>query len=155
MLQGAISMLPAVAMIALASSVTLVMTESGILDTIMHWVIEFLKGKSPFECIIFVYFLILILQLFIGSASAKIFLIMPIILPVTAAIGLSPTVVVLTYCIADGFTDVILPTNPILLIGLSMANVSYGKWVRWTWLFQLCVFVFTILLLLFAVKIGY
>jgi uncharacterized ion transporter superfamily protein YfcC len=121
----------------------------------MYWVIEFLKGKSPFECIIFVYFLILILQLFIGSASAKIFLIMPIILPVTAAIGLSPTVVVLTYCIADGFTDVILPTNPILLIGLSMANVSYGKWVRWTWLFQLCVFVFTILLLLFAVKIGY
>lgn len=155
MLQGAISMLPAVAMIALASSVTLVMTESGILDTIMHWVIEFLKGKSPFVCIILVYFLILLLQLFIGSASAKIFLIMPIILPVTAAIGLSPTVVVLTYCIADGFTDVILPTNPVLLIGLSMANVSYGKWVRWTWLFQLCVFAFTVLLLLFAVKIGY
>ena len=153
--QGALSMLPAVAMIALASSVTLVMTESGILDTIMHWVIEFLEGKSPFVCIILVYLLILLLQLFIGSASAKIFLIMPIILPVTSAIGLSPTVVVLTYCIADGFTDVILPTNPVLLIGLSMANVSYGKWVKWTWLFQLFVFSFTILLLLFAVKIGY
>lgn len=153
--QGMLSMLPAVAMIAIASSVKLVMEESGILDTVMHWVIEFLKGKNPFLCIILVYFLILFLQLFIGSASAKIFLIMPIILPVTSAIGLSPTVVALTYCIADGFTDVILPTNPVLLIGLSMANVSYGKWVKWTWLFQLVVFACTILLLLFAVQIGY
>lgn len=153
--QGMLSMLPAVAMIAIASSVKLVMEESGILDTVMHWVIEFLKGKNPFLCIILVYFLILFLQLFIGSASAKIFLIMPIILPVTSAIGLTPTVVALTYCIADGFTDVILPTNPVLLIGLSMANVSYGKWVKWTWLFQLVVFACTILLLLFAVQIGY
>ena len=49
----------------------------------------------------------------------------------------------------------ILPTNPVLLIGLSMAGVSYGKWVKWTWVMQLFLFVFTILVLLFAVAIGY
>ena len=137
---GVVAMLPAVVMIALASSVKLVMTESGIIDTVMHAVISMLVGKSKFVCILLVYLLILFLQIFIGSSSAKIMLIMPIILPVATDIGLSPTIVILTYCIADGFTDVIMPTNPVLLIGLSMAGVSYGKWVRWTWKFQLLMF---------------
>ena len=153
--QGAFAMLPAVGMIALASSVKLVMTESGIMDTVMHYMITLLQGKSPFLCIILIYFLILFLQIFIGSASAKIFLIMPIVLPVATSLGISPTLLIFTYCIADGFTDMILPTNPVLLIGLSIANVSYGKWVRWTWKIQAFVFAFTVLLLLLAVQIGY
>ena len=155
MWQGAQSMLPAVVLIALACSVKLVMSESNILDTVMYEVIEFLRGKDKFLCIILIYLLILFLQIFIGSASAKIFLIMPIILPICTTLGLSPTVVIFTYCIADGFTDMILPTNPVLLIGLSMANVSYGKWVKWTWKLQVVVFVLTVLMLLIAVQIGY
>lgn len=153
--QGALAMLPAVGMIALASSVKLVMVESGIMDTVMYHMISLLQGRNPFLCVILIYFLILFLQIFIGSASAKIFLVMPIVLPVATSLGISPTLLIFTYCIADGFTDMILPTNPVLLIGLSMANVSYGKWVRWTWKIQVFVFAFTILLLLFALQIGF
>lgn len=153
--QGASSMLPAVLMIALASSVKLVMTESGILDTVMHRVIGFLDGKNKFLAIILIYLLILFLQFFIGSASAKIILVMPIVMPVAMALGISPSLVVLAYCMADGFTDVILPTNPVLLVGLSMANVSYGKWVKWTWKLQVLIFLLTVLLLFFGVAIGY
>ncbi|MBO5681389.1 MAG: hypothetical protein J6T08_06710, partial [Lentisphaeria bacterium] len=47
---GAMAMLPAVALIALASSVKLIMAESGILDTIMHFAVNALSGKSPFLC---------------------------------------------------------------------------------------------------------
>ncbi|MBR3905665.1 MAG: YfcC family protein [Clostridia bacterium] len=154
-LEGAVAMLPAVVMIALASSVKLVMVESNIIDTVMHSVLQLLVGKSVFVTILLIYALILFLQLFIGSASAKIFLVMPIVLPITAALGISPTLVILTYCMADGFTDVILPTNPVLLIGLSMANVSYGKWLKWTWKIQLTLFVISVLVLLFGVLIGY
>ena len=153
--KGALAMLPAVLLIALASSVNLVMTESGILDTIMNSVINFLQGKSPFMCAIFVYALILLLQVFIGSASAKIFLVMPILLPICSVIGLSPSLLILIYCMADGFTDVFLPTNPVLLIGLSMSNVSYGKWVKWTWKIQLLVFVLSLLVIFFGVSVGY
>ena len=96
--QGALSMLPAVLLIAMASSVKLVMVESNILDTVMYEVIEFLRGKDKFVCVNLIYLLILFLQIFIGSASAKIFLIMPIILPICSALGLSPTVVIFTYC---------------------------------------------------------
>ena len=153
--KGAGAMLPAVLMIAIASSVKLVMDEGGIIDTVLHFVLQLLVGKSQFVAIVLIYFLILFLQLFIGSASAKIFLVMPIILPITNTLGISPQLVILTYCMADGFTDVILPTNPVLLIGLSMANVSYWKWLKWTWKLQIILFAISVLLLLFGVWIGY
>lgn len=154
-LQGAVAMLPAVAMIALASSVKLVMVESNILDTVMNAVMQSLEGKGKFVTILLIYALILFLQLFIGSASAKIFLVMPIVLPITNALGVSPTLVILTYCMADGFTDVLLPTNPVLLIGLSMANVSYWKWLKWTWKLQMLLFAISVAVLYFGVLIGY
>ena len=154
-LQGAAAMLPAVAMIALASSVKLVMVESNIIDTVMHAVLQLLVGKGKFVTILLIYGLILFLQLFIGSGSANIFLVMPIGLPITNALGISPNLVILTYCMADGFTDVILPTNPVLLIGLSMANVSYWKWLKWTWKLQLLLFAISVIVLLFGVLIGY
>ena len=153
--QGIISMLPAIVMIALASSVKLIMSESGIIDTVLHAVIESLKGKSVFVSILLIYALILFLQIFIGSASAKILLIMPIISEICMALGISPGLVILTYCMADGFTDVILPTNPVLLIGLSMTGVSYGKWFRFTWWFQLAVLVLTVLMLYVGTQVGY
>ncbi len=154
-LKGASAMLPAVLMIALASSVKLVMTESGILDPIMHAALGLLENKSPFLAIVLIYGLILFLQVFIGSASAKIVLVMPIVMPIAMALGISPSLVILTYCMADGFSDAIIPTNPVLLIGLSMANISYGKWVKWTWKLQLFVFLLTMGILLFGVAIGY
>ncbi|MCH5272519.1 MAG: YfcC family protein [Lachnospiraceae bacterium] len=153
--QGVLSMLPAIVMIALASSVKLVMTESGIIDTVLHAVIEQLKNRSAFSSILIIYALILFLQIFIGSASAKIFLIMPLLFDICSALGISPNLIILTYCMADGFTDVILPTNPVLLIGLSMTGVSYGKWFRFTWWFQLAVFALTLLMLFIGIKIGY
>ena len=153
--KGALGMIPAVFMIAVASSVKLVLAESNIIDTIMHGVIVALEGKSKFVAILLIYLLILFLQIFIGSASAKIVLIMPIIMPICGVLGISPAVVILTYCMADGFTDMILPTNPVLLIGLSMANVSYGKWIKWTYLLQIMMFALTLLILLFAVSINY
>ena len=154
-LSGAVAMLPAVFMIALASSVKLVMVESNIIDTVMDTVLQSLVGKGKFVTILLIYALILFLQLFIGSASAKIFLVMPIVLPITNALGVSPTLVILTYCMADGFTDVLLPTNPVLLIGLSMANVSYWKWLKWTWKLQLILFAVSVAVLYFGVLIGY
>ncbi|MBQ3146610.1 MAG: YfcC family protein [Oscillospiraceae bacterium] len=155
LLKGAASMLPAVIMIAMASSVKLVMVESNVLDTVMVFVLNLLEGRGKFLTILLIYFLILFLQLFIGSASAKIFLVMPIVLPITNALGISPQLVILTYCMADGFTDVILPTNPVLLIGLSMAKVSYWKWLKWTWKLQLLLFIVSVLVLFFGVLIGY
>ncbi|MBO5713172.1 MAG: YfcC family protein [Clostridia bacterium] len=153
-LDGAVAMLPAVVMIALASSVKLILDESQITPTIMNAVITYLSGKNKFVCVLLIYALILVLQLFIGSSSAKIMLIMPLLVPICSALGLTPATLILTYCIADGFTDMIIPTNPVLLIGLSITGVSYGKWLKWTYKLQIAVFILTILILFVAVGVN-
>ena len=76
-------------------------------------------------------------------------------MPIATALGISPATVILAYCMADGFTDVIIPTNPILLVALSMSGISYAKWVKWTWKLQLFVFAMTVAFLFFGVAIGY
>lgn len=153
--RGAYAMLPAVLMIALASSIKLVMTEGDIIDTIMNSVINMLDGRSRFGSVLLIYLLILLLQVFIGSSSAKLMLVFPIVLPICQSIGISSELVILAYCMADGFTDVILPTNPVLLVGLSMANIPYTKWFKWTWKLQCFVLALTMGILLFATVIGY
>ena len=81
-------------------------------------------------------------------------LIMPLLVPICSALGLTPATLILTYCIADGFTDMIIPTNPVLLIGLSITGVSYGKWLKWTYKLQIAVFILTILILFVAVGVN-
>ena len=47
------------------------------------------------------------------------------------------------------------PTNPVLLIGLGLADVSYVDWARWSWRFQTVNLVVTCGLLLFGLVVGY
>ena len=54
-----------------------------------------------------------------------------------------------------GFSNVFYPTNPALLIGLSLADVNYGKWIKWSGPFQLMNLVLTALILLLGYWVGY
>ena len=42
-----------------------------------------------------------------------------------------------------------------LLISLGLADVSYGKWFRWCWKFQLANLILTSGILLFGLAVGY
>ena len=72
------------------------------------------------------------LLFFIGSGSAKAFLLMPIVLPLADLVGVTRQVTVTAYCFGDGFTNLAYPTNPVLLICLGLTIVSYPKWMKWT-----------------------
>ena len=45
-------------------------------------------------------------------------------------VGLSKSMMVLIYTFADGYTNVIFPTSPVLLISLSMIEMDYFKWLK-------------------------
>ena len=96
-----------------------------------------------------------VMNFFISSGSAKVFLLLPLIVPLAEIFGISGQLCVMAFAFGDGFSNVFYPTNPVLLIGLSMAGVSYPKWVKWTWKLQLLIFAQTVLILLFGVAIGY
>ena len=152
---GLVSVLPAVLMILMASSIKYTLTEAHILDTILYGAVSAAGVLPRWLVILFIYLLVLVMNFFIPSGSAKAFLLLPLILPIAQIFHLSPQLCIMAYAFGDGFSNVFYPTNPVLLISLGLADVSYGRWARWTWKFQAINLVLTGLLLLFGLAIGY
>lgn len=152
---GMLSVAPAFILILLAVSVKHIITESMVMDTILFHLSNSLIDTSPVIAIIFIYGLVLLIQFFIGSASAKAFLIIPLLVQLVTLVGLTRESAILAFVFADGYTNVIFPTNGVLLIGLSMAQVGYSKWFKFTYKLQLVTFAITIIFLIIAIYIGY
>ena len=80
---------------------------------------------------------------------------MPLIIPLADAFGISAQLCVMAFAFGDGFSNVFYPTNPVLLISIGLANVSYTTWAKWSVKFQLLNVVVTSGLLLLGMAIGY
>lgn len=152
---GLVSVLPAVLMILMANSIKYTLVEANVLDTILHSAVTAAGSMPKWIVILFIYLIVLIMNFFIPSGSAKAFLLMPLIVPVAQVFGISAQLCVAAFAFGDGFSNVFYPTNPVLLIGLGLADVNYGTWVKWSWKFQALNLVLTSLLLLFGMGIGY
>jgi uncharacterized ion transporter superfamily protein YfcC len=127
-LHGVVGALPTIAFIALASSVKYIFDEGAIMPTIVHSINTVVSGHSPFIVALVLYAIILVLEFFISSSTAKAILVMGMLAVVS--VPLSKQMLVLIYTFADGYTNVLFPTSPVLLISLSMIGVDYFKWVR-------------------------
>lgn len=154
-LKGILNVVPGILMILMANSIKYTLVEAGILDTILQSAIGFAETLPKWTVILFLYLLVLVLNFFIASGSAKAFLLMPLIVPVAEAFGISSQLCVMAYAFGDGFSNVLYPTNPVLLISLGLANVNYGKWFKWSIRFQLLNLILTSGLLLLGLGIGY
>lgn len=62
---------------------------------------------------------------------------------------------IVAFAFGDGFSNVLYPTNAALLISLGLADVSYGKWFRWSISFQLINLLLTSGLLLLGPAADY
>ncbi len=125
---GILGALPTIAFIAIAASVKFVFEEGAILPTIVHQINVLIEGHSPIMVAFVIYLIVLLLEFFISSSTAKAILVMGLLAMVNT--GLSKQMLVLLYTFGDGYTNVIFPTSPVLLISLSMIEVDYFKWVR-------------------------
>ncbi|MBQ3107172.1 MAG: YfcC family protein, partial [Firmicutes bacterium] len=152
---GIVSILPAVLLILMASSIRYTMAEAKILDTILHSVVGLTEGASKGVVSLLIYLLVLVMNFFISSGSAKAFLLMPLIAPLADLAEISRQTAVLAFVYGDGFSNVFYPTNPVVLISLGMIGLSYGKWAKWTVVFQLAIIAVTSGLLLLATAVGY
>jgi len=153
--KGMVGILPAILLILMAMSVKHIMTAGKTMDTILFYASERMGGMSPYVAGIFIYVLILFLEFFISSGSAKAFLVIPIIAPLVDLVGLTRQSAVLAFTFGDGFSNVFFPTNAALLIALGLTVVSYAKWFKWTFKLQLAVLGVTLVLLFAAIGFGY
>lgn len=153
--QGVTSILPAVIMILMASSIKYTLEEANILDTILHGAVGIASDMPKWSVILFIYLIVLVMNFFIPSGSAKAFMLIPLIVPMAQIFGISTQLCVVAFAFGDGFSNVFYPTNPALLISLGLADVSYSKWVRFSWKFQIPNLILTSAILLFGLAVGY
>ena len=153
--EGVTSILPAVLMILMASSIKYTLEEARVLDTILHYAVGLAESMPGWAVILFIYLTILVMNFFIPSGSAKAFMLIPLIVPMAQIFGISAQLCVVAFAFGDGFSNVFYPTNPALLIALGLADVNYGDWFKWSSKFQILNLVLTSLILLFGLAVGY
>ncbi len=152
---GVCSILPAVVMILMAASIKFTLEEARVLDTILHEAVILAETMPRWAVILFIYLIVLVMNFFIPSGSAKAFMLIPLIVPMAQIFGISPQLCIVAFAFGDGFSNTFYPTNPALLISLGLANVSYADWFKWSWKFQGANLLLTSLLLLFGLAVGY
>ena len=154
-LQGAKTIAPVIPVIIFVVAISYILGEAKIMHTILFYVYNVIQDVSPFVAIILLFLLIAFLEFFIGSGTAKAFLIMPLVAPLSDLVGITRQSIVTTFCLADGFTNLLYPTSGIMIIAIGLVGVSYGKWLRWSWKLFLGEFIFSITIMLLMVAINY
>lgn len=155
LLEGIGGMAPGIPLILMAASIKLIITNGGVMDTILFSSSTLLQHASPLSAVLIIYVLALLMELFIGSAGAKAVLMMPILLPLADLVGVTRQLTVTAYCFGDGFSNLAYPTNPVLLIAIGLASIGYGKWMKFTWKLWAVIVPITVLFLWLGNLIGY
>ena len=155
MKEGLINILPSAILILMASSIKYTMDESGVLNNILNIITNFASGMNKVELVLFIYLICLILEIFVPSGSAKAFLLIPLLMPLADRFGLSRQLCVLAFAYGDGFSNVFYPTNPALIISLSLTKINYKDWFKYSWKFQLTNLILTSAVLLLGLVLNY
>ena len=151
--RGALSALPTIAFILLASSIKYVLVEGKVIATISNSINNILVSSNPYLIALILFGIVLVLEFFISSSTAKAIFVMSILS--VLSLGLTKETLVLIYTFGDGYTNLLFPTSPVLLIGLSMIGVSYFKWLKKSSLLFVITFALVIGFLALAILIGY
>ena len=152
---GVKSIFPAVIMILMASSIKFTLEEARVLDTLLHEAVILAETLPRWAVILFIYLIVLTMNFFIPSGSAKAFMLIPLIVPMAQIFGISSQLCIVAFAFGDGFSNVLYPTNPALLISLGLVDVNYSDWFRWSWKFQCANLALTSAILLFGLALGY
>lgn len=153
--EGIKTVAPIIPVILFILSITYILDQGNIIPTILNFVYNAIEGLSPYAAILMLFAFIVILEFFIGSGTAKAFLVMPLVLPLAKMVGVTSQSVTLAFCLGDGFTNLLYPTSGIMIIAIGLVNVSYAKWLRFSWKLFLLEGIASVGLMLLAVAINY
>jgi uncharacterized ion transporter superfamily protein YfcC len=146
---------PSVILILMAVSIKYIITEGMIIDTLLYYAQGWISAMNPYGSVIVIYVMILVMNFFVASGSAKALLIIPLISGLSEFVGVTRQTMVMAYSFGDGFSDMLYPTNPILMIALSLTVISYAKWFRWSIKIQLVTVAVSLAFLFIGVAVNY
>ena len=152
---GAKIIIPSALVIGMARGVLYIMEQGKIIDTIVNGLARGLDGMPAIGSIILIMFFTLVLEFFIGSASSKAAMLMPILMPVGDLIGLNRQIITIAFQFGDGFANYFFPTSGLVMAALAMGgNIPWDRWAKWTWKIMAAWYVAGVTLSIVAQLIG-
>jgi uncharacterized ion transporter superfamily protein YfcC len=129
-IQGARDLSETALLVGVARGIALVLEDGQILHTIVHGLSLPLAQLGPELAAVGMLGIQTILNFFVPSGSGQAFVTMPLMAPVGDLVGVSRQVSVLAFQFGDGFANILVPTNPVLMGILGMAGIPFDRWVR-------------------------
>jgi uncharacterized ion transporter superfamily protein YfcC len=152
---GAAELTSAALIIGFARTIEVVLDDASIKDTIIHGIAGGLENLPASLSAIGMLLVQSVFNFFIPSGSGQAYVTMPIMAPLADLTGVSRQTAVLAYQFGDGFTNMIVPTNALLMGMLALGRVPYPRWARFVIPLLLKLYVIAIGALVLAVVLGY
>lgn len=152
---GAAELTTTALLIGFARSILLVLEDGGVVDTIVNGIAQPLSSVAPAVAAAGMFFFQSVCNFFIPSGSGQAYVTMPIMAPLADLVGIQRQVAVLAYQFGDGFTNILVPTNAVLVGILAMARIPFDRWLRFILPFMVKIWIVGSLVLAVAVWIGY
>ena len=152
---GAAELTTTALLIGFARTIQVVLDDGQVVDTIVHGVAQPMQNLGPHAAAIGMLAFQSMLNFFIPSGSGQAYVTMPLMAPLADVVGVSRQTAVLAYQFGDGFTNILVPTNPVLVGILAMARIPYERWLRFVIPFMIKVWIAASIALVLAVTFGY
>jgi uncharacterized ion transporter superfamily protein YfcC len=127
-LDGMKELLPAAVMVGLARSITLVLEDGRVIDTILQALSEPLSGTPGLAAAWLMLPFHVVVHVVVPSVSGHAVLTLPLLVPLSDLVGVSRDATVLAYQTGAGLTELLTPTNGALMAILLSAGVSFRGW---------------------------
>lgn len=128
--EGLQAMLPAAILVGVARSLSLVLTDGHVTDTILNSLARPLSTAPAAVASMLMVPFHSVVHVFVPSVSGQAVLTMPILVPLSDLLGISRQVTVLAYQTGAGLTELLTPTNGALMAVLLAGGVSFPQWIR-------------------------
>jgi uncharacterized ion transporter superfamily protein YfcC len=152
---GAAQLTATALLVGFARSISLILEDGQVLHTIVDALATPLGQVPASLSAVGMFLLQSLLNLFVPSGSGQAFATMPIMVPIGDLVGVSRQVAVLAYQFGDGFSNMIVPTNAVLMGILGLAGIPYDRWFRFVLPLMIKLTLAASLALMIAVWIGY
>ena len=152
---GAKITLPAALVIFLIAGIRQIIVNGQIMDTLLYYCYGAIQGTSPYIAVFIVLGITMAMEFVISSASAKAFLLLPLLLPLGNLVGLTSQTVAQAYIFGDGFCNAFYPTSNMVMLITGTIGISFSTWYRFTGKLILRIALLVAASLVFCVAIGY
>ncbi len=152
---GAAELTTTALLIGFANSILLILQDGKIIDTIVNGVAQPLSHIGTAGAAVGMLFFQSLCNFFIPSGSGQAYVTMPVMAPIADLVGVQRQVAVLAYQFGDGVTNILVPTNAVLIGILTMAGIPYDRWLRFIFPFMVKMWIAGSLAMVVAVWIGY